>query len=285
MELRKQKRLGNSNSFRVIRPGDLAKGIFRVTTNFQEPTGDEEDADEEQLPTSVKDLPPFEPLVLWTDPNDPTNKVEVIPELACRLRPHQREGVQFLFECTMGLRGFEGQGCILADDMGLGKTLMSITALWTLLNQGFVKGEPAVKKVMVVCPTSLVGNWDNEIRKWVGDHCPTFAVKQEPKKVIKNFLMHRGKGVLIVSYETQRLYFKLFEEAAKKSTLMMPTSTTTTVYSPVCDLIICDEAHKLKNAESELSKCLNALPARKRILLSGTPMQNELTEFFNMVNF
>eukprot|EP01039_Chlorochromonas_danica_P016889 gene16889-20039_t len=169
--------------------------------------------------------------------------------------------------------------------MGLGKTLMSITALWTLLNQGFVKGEPAVKKVMVVCPTSLVGNWDNEIRKWVGDHCPTFAVKQEPKKVIKNFLMHRGKGVLIVSYETQRLYFKLFEEASKKSTLMMPTSTPTTVYSPVCDLLICDEAHKLKNAESELSKCLNALPARKRILLSGTPMQNELTEFFNMVNF
>ena len=45
---------------------------------------------------------------------------------------------------------------------------MSITLLWTLLNQGFVKGESACKKVIVVCPTSLVGNWDNEIRKWVG---------------------------------------------------------------------------------------------------------------------
>jgi DNA repair and recombination RAD54-like protein len=54
---------------------------------------------------------------------------------------------------------------------------------------------------------------------------------------------------------------------------------------PSCDLIICDEAHKLKNAESGLSKCLNLLPAKKRILLSGTPMQNELTEFYNMVNF
>lgn len=83
--------------------------------------GDEEDDlnEEEQLPK--QNLPPFEPLVLWRDPNDPDNKIEVIPELACRLRPHQREGVQFLFECTMGLRGFDGQGCILADDMGLGK--------------------------------------------------------------------------------------------------------------------------------------------------------------------
>ena len=43
--------------------------------------------------------------------------IKVIPELASKLRPHQREGVQFLFECVMGLRGFEGHGCILADDM------------------------------------------------------------------------------------------------------------------------------------------------------------------------
>lgn len=49
--------------------------------------------------------------------------------------------------------------------------------------------------------------------------------------------------------------------------------------------MICDEAHKLKNADSGLSKSLSALPARKRILLSGTPMQNELSEFFNMVDF
>ena len=72
--------------------------------------------------------------------------------------------------------------------MGLGKTLMSITLLWTLMNQGFVRGEPAVRKTVIVCPTSLVGNWENELRKWVGDHCPTFAVRTEPKKCIKNFV-------------------------------------------------------------------------------------------------
>jgi DNA repair and recombination protein RAD54 and RAD54-like protein len=52
-----------------------------------------------------------------------------------------------------------------------------------------------------------------------------------------------------------------------------------------CELLVCDEAHKLKNAESELAKALMALPAKKRVLLSGTPMQNELSEFFNMVDF
>lgn len=209
--------------------------------------------------------------------------------------------------------------------MGLGKTLMSITLLWTLLNQGFSNspGSSAVRKIVVVCPTSLVGNWDNEIRKWVGEHCPTFAVKTDPKKMIKTFLQHRGKGVLIVSYETQRLYSKLFESAAKPSILNKAPGTGTgtgtgavsseacdvgdaaVVHGPgvevtttdpvrllrahsnngVCDLLICDEAHKLKNADSGLAKSLNLLPARKRILLSGTPMQNELTEFFNMVNF
>ena len=134
---------------------------------------------------------------------------------------------------------------------------------------------------MVVCPTSLVGNWDNEIRRWVGENCPTFAVKgTEPKKVIKQFVTHRGKGVLIISYDTQRRYTKMFEP----SKVGLGNSSSSGQQQTV-DLLICDEAHKLKNADAELTKTLNALPARKRILLSGTPMQNELGEFFNMVSF
>lgn len=172
---------------------------------------------------------------------------------------------------------------------------MSITLLWTLLNQGMSmnKNESAVKKIMVVCPTSLVGNWDNEIRKWVGDKCPTFAVKSEPKKIIKSFLQHRGKAVLIVSYETQRLYSKIFEAHWKSQQRMgsgIDNANDNISFlkhsnNNCCDLLICDEAHKLKNAESGLAKSLNLLPVKKRILLSGTPMQNELGEFFSMVNF
>lgn len=60
-------------------------------------------------------------------------------------------------------------GCILADDMGLGKTLQGITLLWTLLKQGAdtLGSNPLAKRVIIVCPTSLVSNWDNEMTKWL----------------------------------------------------------------------------------------------------------------------
>ena len=266
--LRKKKTLGQRRTPIVV-PGGYVAPLPR-------PQLEQLDVDDGDEKGEESAYPPHEPLVLWRDPDDETNFVQVIPQLACKLRPHQREGVQFLFECTMGLRGFEGEGCILADDMGLGKTLMSLTLIWTLLNQGKTKEKSAVQKVIVVCPTSLVGNWENEFRKWIGDHCPTFVVKSDPQKVIRNFLSHRSRGILIISYETQRRYSDMFGANNGKGI---------GGYTPCCELLVCDEAHKLKNAESGLSKSLNKLPARKRVLLSGTPMQNELSEFFNMVNF
>jgi len=62
--------------------------------------------------------------------------VVVDPHLGRHLRPHQRAGVTFLYECLCDLRDFHGTGAVLADEMGLGKTLQSITLLWTLLKQG-----------------------------------------------------------------------------------------------------------------------------------------------------
>lgn len=62
-----------------------------------------------------------EPLILWESSDGAEGRsVSVDPMLTKWLRPHQREGVAFMFECVAGLRQFEGQGCILADDMGLG---------------------------------------------------------------------------------------------------------------------------------------------------------------------
>jgi len=60
--------------------------------------------------------------------------VVIDPILTKHLRPHQQEGVRFLYECVMGIKEFNGRGAVLADEMGLGKTLTVIALIWTLLS-------------------------------------------------------------------------------------------------------------------------------------------------------
>ncbi|KAG8905608.1 helicase, partial [Tulasnella sp. 417] len=99
--------------------------------------------------------------------NAPVVPVVIDPKLARHLRPHQVDGVKFLYESVMGMRKHEGYGCILADEMGLGKTLQTVTLIWTLLHQNPYGGNtPVVGKVLVACPASLIKNWKNELHKW-----------------------------------------------------------------------------------------------------------------------
>ncbi|CAE8627176.1 unnamed protein product, partial [Polarella glacialis] len=117
-------------------------------------------------------------LVLFTPPaDDPENRREVVVDamLSGVLREHQRIGVQFMYDCLMGLKDFNGSGCILADDMGLGKTLQSVAVIWTLLTQGGPGGKPACRKALVVCPASLVKNWQAEFEKWLHGKCKLTA--------------------------------------------------------------------------------------------------------------
>ncbi|KAK9834193.1 hypothetical protein WJX81_007238 [Elliptochloris bilobata] len=219
--------------------------------------------------------PEPEPLVLWEPPKgDEGTPVAVDRMLTKWLRPHQREGVAFMFECVAGLRKFDGHGCILADDMGLGKTLQGITLLWTLLQSGhaLLGGLPLAKRVIICCPTSLVNNWDSECIKWLKGRVCTLPLcessREDVVQSIAQFLSPRNPfQVLIVSYETFRLHAEKFRGEG------------------ACDLLICDEAHRLKNDQTLTNKALDSLACRRRVLLSGTPMQNHLDEFYAMVSF
>ena len=199
-------------------------------------------------------------------------KAIVVDRMLTRwLRPHQREGVKFMFECVMGLRDYDGTGCILADDMGLGKTLQGIALLWTLLRQGF-DGAPTVKRALIVCPTSLVSNWDDECNKWLNGRVKTLPIcdstRAEVVSSVKSFLAPRHVAqVMIVSYETFRIHSERFN------------------FNGAVDLIMCDEAHRLKNGETLTNKALCSVPCLRRVMLSGTPMQNHLDEFYSMVGF
>lgn len=165
-------------------------------------------------------------LVLYTPPDTDLSKhdllkvdktkilvhVVVDPVVGNILRPHQREGVKFMYDCVTGNKG-DFKGCIMADEMGLGKTLQCITLLWTLLRQN-PECKPTINKAIIVCPSSLVKNWYNEFSKWLGSRVHALALdnnsKTETTKLLEQFMASQsqrsGPPVLILSYETFRIY-------------------------------------------------------------------------------
>ena len=254
-------------------PWGAAGKPFQPPVKLLPTTSDEPPRSPEAPPV---ELPPgIEPLVLWEPPPGTEGpSVKVDDALTRFLRPHQREGVQFMFECVTVLRNFDGKGCILADDMGLGKTLQGIALLWTLLNNGHeaLGGMPMARRVIICCPTSLVSNWDSECTKWLNGRVRTLPLCESSREdviaTINQFLSPRCPAqLLIVSYETFRLHAERFQAPE------------------ACDLLICDEAHRLKNGQTLTNQALASLACRRRVLLSGTPMQNQLQEFYAMVNF
>lgn len=192
--------------------------------------------------------------------------VVVDPILVKHLRPHQREGVQFLYECVMGLRPFNGEGAILADDMGLGKTLQTIALLWTLLKQNPIyENGPVVKKALIVCPVTLINNWRKEFKKWLGNERIGVFVYDDKRKRITDFTMGKAYNVMIVGYEKLRTLQENLTRGAG------------------VDIIIADEGHRLKTLQNKSGQAIQSLNANKRVILSGTPIQNDLREFFAAV--
>ncbi|KAF1770635.1 hypothetical protein GCK72_002455 [Caenorhabditis remanei] len=201
---------------------------------------------------------------------DKDRKVHVVadPVVGKILRPHQRDGVKFMWDCVTGVNIPEYHGCIMADEMGLGKTLQCISLLWTLLRQS-PDACPTVSKSIIVCPSSLVKNWDKEIKKWLGTRLNAMPVDSGKRELIiasLNSFMADSKmrcaiPVLIISYETFRLYANILHSG---------------------DVGI---GHRLKNSDNLTYQALSGLKCARRVLISGTPIQNDLLEYFSLVNF
>ncbi|ETN67272.1 DNA repair and recombination protein RAD54 [Anopheles darlingi] len=198
--------------------------------------------------------------------------VVVDPLLGNILRPHQREGVRFMYDCVTGAKG-DFNGCIMADEMGLGKTLQCITLLWTLLRQS-PDCKPTIGKAIIVCPSSLVKNWYKEFGKWLGCRVNCLAMdggsKEHTTKELEQYMANQsyrhGTPVLIISYETFRLYADILNASEVGA-------------------VLCDEGHRLKNCENLTYQALMGLKTKRRVLLSGTPIQNDLTEYYSLLHF
>ncbi|ODV63941.1 DNA-dependent ATPase RDH54 ASCRUDRAFT_26326, partial [Ascoidea rubescens DSM 1968] len=222
----------------------------------------------------VMNHPPL--IILQNLKTNPNSIIDVVvdPILSRFLRPHQRDGVKFLYECVMGFRDFKGNGALLADEMGLGKTLMTISLIWTLLRQSpFSKFNPIIKKILIVCPVTLIGNWKKEFKKWLNMSRISILTLNnttnisKDKNDIKLFAKTRVYQVLILGYE------KLL---SIKSQLLENNSF---------DLLVCDEGHRLKNISNKSLQILKSLKISKKIILTGTPIQNDLEEYFTIVDF
>ena len=198
----------------------------------------------------------------------PVAAVVLDPLLARNMRPHQIEGVKFLYDCTMGIKQPNQYGAILADSMGLGKTLTTIALLWTILRQS-PSGKPTVAKAIVVTPSSLTRNWVAEVRKWLGDErMRTIVIPPGAEGASQALAFRHGSvaRIAITSYETLR------QHAA--------------ALSGCAGVLVADEGHRLKSAQGNKTiSAMLSLQCQRRIILSGTPYQNNLSEFFAMADF
>jgi len=177
------------------------------------------------------------------------------------LRPYQQRGLSWL-----SFLGRLGIGAVLADDMGLGKTVQLLSLLWAEQVKAASVPDKPDAPTLLVCPMSLVGNWQREAERFT----PELTVH-----------VHHG---------ADRLAGSDLAAAMAASELVI-----TTYQTAVRDLaalaqvrwsrVVCDEAQAIKNHLSQQAKAVRALPAASRIALTGTPVENQLSELWSIMEF
>jgi len=180
------------------------------------------------------------------------NPVEPPAHLKPILRPYQESGFQWLNYLSE-----VKWGGILADDMGLGKTIQALSFLHHL------KTTQESLKALVVCPTTLMYNWENEIKKFAP--ALTYYIHHGGTRT-KETLTDPGVDVIITTYGTLRSDIKQFVETA-------------------FDYVVLDESQAIKNPSSKIAKAVCLLRAKNRLCMSGTPLQNNTFDIYAQMNF
>ena len=170
--------------------------------------------------------------------------------MTATLRDYQRHGFTWLAELTGA-----GLGACLADDMGLGKTITLIALHLHRREAGLATGP-----TLVVCPASLMGNWEAEITRFA------------PGTVVRRFhgtsrsLEGLDDGFVLTTYGTMRLDHETLDTVR-------------------WDLVVADEAQHIKNAQSSTARNLRSIGSRCRVALTGTPVENNLTELWAILDW
>ncbi|KAG5236737.1 protein CHROMATIN REMODELING [Salix suchowensis] len=188
------------------------------------------------------------------------------------LKPYQLVGVNFLL--LLHRKGIGG--AILADEMGLGKTIQAITYL-TLLK--YLHNDPGPH--LIVCPASLLENWERELKKW----CPSFSVllyHGATRSAYSKELGSLAKAGLPLPFNVLLVCYSLFE---RHSAQQKDDRKILKRWQWSC--VLMDEAHALKDKNSYRWKNLMSVArnANQRLMLTGTPLQNDLHELWSLLEF
>jgi SNF2 family DNA or RNA helicase len=183
---------------------------------------------------------------------DTIEKTPLSSHIKASLRPYQQSGFHWL----QALDDLGWGGC-LADDMGLGKTLQTISFLQ------FVKEKYPGSTQLVVCPTSLIFNWENELQKF----CPTLK-----------YYTHYG-----LQRELKKTHFEEYDLVLTTYGVVRNDLEELTGF--LWQYIILDESQAIKNPDARVTKAVQQLRAVNRVILSGTPVQNNTSDLFAQFSF
>lgn len=177
--------------------------------------------------------------------------IDVVPpqNLKGTLRPYQQTGLKWLW--TNISKGF---GCCMADDMGLGKTIQVISLILKLKEENRLK-----KPVLVVCPTTLMGNWMKELEMFSPNLKAAIYHGSERQLDLKN-------DVILTTYAIMRIDI----EELKKETW---------------SILVVDEAQNIKNPDTAQTLAVKSIKSDIKIAMTGTPVENRLTELWSIFDF
>ncbi|KAL1837033.1 hypothetical protein VTJ49DRAFT_4344 [Mycothermus thermophilus] len=207
--------------------------------------------------------------------------------IGAKIKDHQIDGVRFMWNQVV-VHSKVRQGCLLAHTMGLGKTMQVITLLVVIAESSDSSDESIRSqipenlregKTLILCPPSLIDNWDEEIRTWApgGILGPVYrldgiGMMSRAKRLATIKAWAAGRGVLIVGYALFTTLVRGDDEVAK---LLQETP----------GLVVGDEAHYMKNPDSQRHQATANFKTMNRIAMTGSPLTNNVMDYYAMINW
>lgn len=230
------------------------------------------------------------------DTLSPVNFTEPIvyldPHIASRVKPHQLKGIQFMWREI--IEDPKQQGCILAHTMGLGKTMQVISLLVTIArcNQSedarireHIPSRARNGKTLILCPAALLDNWFDELAMWSPDRHILGAIYKidSPDPQVPRLWAKNG-GILLISYDR---FVRMIKTARDQDDVKKRVSSSSLqkILLEEPNLVIADEAHKMKNPQSVINQTARKFKTLSRIALTGSPLNNHLEEYHTMVDW